>query len=112
MGEESVGMTMPPERAVAYPYWQLWKLAQIYGYKDLMPDACYEWKSRVNRHFTPRQHGALRVRDSLIAHVWENQLIPVMGISEMANSYYNTIWGDAAFTRYPLLNPEASFTAT
>jgi hypothetical protein len=48
----------------------------------------------------------------LIAHVWDCELIPVIGISEMANSYYNTIWGDAAFTRYPLLNPEASFTAT
>ena len=111
MGEESVGMTMPPERAVAYSYWQLWKLAQIYGYKDLMPDACYEWKSRVNRHFTPRQHGALRVRDSLIAHVWENQLIPVMGISEMANSYYNTIWGDDVLTRYPLLQPHPALMA-
>ncbi|MBO5959512.1 MAG: hypothetical protein J6Q65_05270, partial [Lentisphaeria bacterium] len=112
MGEESVGMTMPPERAVAYSYWQLWKLAQIYGYKDLMPDSCYEWKSRVNRHFTPRQHGALRVRDSLIAHVWENQLIPVMGISEMANSYYNTIWGDDVFSRYPLLQPHPAVMAT
>lgn len=112
MGEESVGMTMPPERSVAYPNWQLRELARIYGYKDLQPEACFEWKSRVVRHFGPKKQAEMRTRDALIGLAWKQNLVPVVAISEMANSYYNTIWGDAALTRYPLLQPFPSFNAT
>ena len=112
MGEESVGMTMPPERSVAYANWQLRELARIYGYEKLRPEACFEWKSRVIRHFGPEKHAEMRVRDILVGHAWQMKLLPVIGISEMANSYYNTIWGDSAFTRYPLLQPYPVFPAT
>ena len=111
MGEESVGMTSPPERSVAYPSYMLRELAKIYGYDDLMPEACFEWKSRVRRTTGDRMGAAMRVRDILVAYAWGYKNLPIIGISEMANSYYNTIWGAGAFTRYPLYQPNPSFTA-
>ncbi|NLF22485.1 MAG: hypothetical protein GX590_04925, partial [Lentisphaerae bacterium] len=38
--------------------------------------------------------------------------IPVVGIAEMANSYYDTIWGYGAFSRWPLAYPNDAFSAT
>ncbi len=113
MGEESVGMTIPPERSVAYPSWMLRKLAEIYGYTNVQPEACYEWKSRVRRDFeSSRQHAAMRVRDILVGYAWNYKLLPVIGLSEMANSYQSTIWGDGAFSRWPLFQPYPVFAAT
>lgn len=113
MGEESVGMTCPPERSVAYPSWMLRKLAVMYGYDKVMPEACFEWKSRVCRDFRDtRLHAAFRIRDILIGHAWRYKLLPVSGLSEMANSYYNTIWGDGAFTRWPVFQPYPVLPAT
>ena len=112
MGEESVGMTQPPERTVAYSYWALAELARIYGYKNLLPDSCYEWKSRIARNAeSPHQLAAWTTRDTLICHVWNCNLMPLPGITEMANSYYNTIWGYGVFSRYPLLQPTPTFSA-
>ena len=105
MGEESVGMTMPPERSLAYSNWQLKQLAEIYNYKNLGPEACYEWKSRVIRHFSPSLHAAFIVRDALIAHAWGQKLIGVPCVTEMGNSYYNSIWGEGSYSRYPLMYP-------
>lgn len=112
MGEETIGLTEIAERGSAYHSWQLQELARVYGYEGLMPNAAYEWKSRVIRHFTPRDHAAQRTRDALICLAWDYTLVPVIGISEMANAYYNTIWGDAAFSRNPLLNPYPVAAAT
>ncbi len=112
MGEETVGLTEIAERGSAYHAWQLQELARVYGYQGLMPNAAYEWKTRVIRHFTPRDHAAQRTRDALICLAWDYTLVPVIGISEMYNAYYNTIWGDAAFTRNPLLNPFPVAAAT
>ena len=68
MGEESVGMTTPPEISTASSYWNLRELARIYGYKDLMPEACYEWKCRTGRYSTPGTN--FPNRDRLIALAW------------------------------------------
>ena len=47
----------------------------------------------------PEKHAEMRVRDILVGHAWQMKLLPVIGISEMANSYYNTIWGDCCDIR-------------
>ena len=111
LGDESVGMTMLPERTVAYSSWILQKLAREFGYKGLEPDAPWEWKSRVERHFGEEKVAAFHVRDALICHAWNYTTIPLAGYSEMANSYYDTIWGDSAFSRYPLFYPRMTFVA-
>lgn len=110
-GEETVGETMPPERSVAYPFWMLRELGRLYGY-NVPPEACYEWKSRLIRHSSPRKHAAQKARDILIAHAYGCRLIPVCGSSEMGNSYYNTVWGEGACSRYPLLQPHPVLAAT
>ena len=112
MGDESVGMTIPPELSTAYPAFNLKRLAELHGYADVVPDACYEWKSRIRRHFRPGLDAAFIVRDALIAHAWRYRNIPVVGIAEMANSYYDTIWGYGAFSRWPLAYPNDAFSAT
>ena len=112
MGDESVGMTQPPERSVAYPAWMLRKLARAYGYDDAAPDAPWEWKSRVIRHLGEADFAAFKVRDALVCHAWKYTTIPLSGLTEMANSYYDTIWGDGCFTRWPLAYPHQCFTAT
>jgi len=112
LGEESVGMTMPPERSVAYPSWMLRELAKMYGYDNVKPEACYEWKDRVERDCdSPRVCAAYRVRDILAALAWNYQLIPVGSICDVGNSYYNTIWGAGSASRYPLLQPYPAMTA-
>lgn len=103
MGEESVGMTTPPEISTASSYWNLRELARIYGYKDLMPEACYEWKCRTGRYSTPGTN--FPNRDRLIALAWGNKLVPIGMGAEYDNSYYNTIWAGGAFSRNPLAQP-------
>ncbi len=112
LGDESVGMSSPPERSVAYPAWTLRKLALIYGYTNAVPDAPWEWKSRILRHLGEEGQAAYCVRSALIAHAWRFTCIPVNGITEMANSYYDTIWGDSHFTRWPLAYPLRAAAAT
>lgn len=112
MGEESVGMSIPPERSVAYPSWMLSEVARIFGYGNVRPEACYEWKDRVERDCdSDRVCASWRVRDILTAHAWNYQLIPAGGISEVGNSYYNTVWGSGNCTRWPLLQPYPAMTA-
>ena len=110
IGEESVGLTMPPERSVAVNYWALKKLAALYGY-DLPVEACYEWKCRVPRHLGLARCAEWTARDALIALAWGNRVICVAGATEPANSYYNTVWGAGGFTRYPQFYPYPSYPA-
>lgn len=111
-GDESGAMTIPPEQSVARVFWAQQKLAEIYGYKNVKPTACYEWKTRPLRYFTSmRLFAAFIIRDSLIAHAWNSNLIPLTTIMEPKSSYYNTVWGYAAFSRDPLLQPNEGFQA-
>ena len=112
LGEESVGMTQPPERSTAYPAWCLRKIARAHGYDNAQPDGPWEWKSRVVRHQGEANFAAVKVRDALIAHAWNYTCIPLCGLTEMANSYYDTIWGEGCFERWPLAYPHQCFTAT
>ena len=112
LGDESVGMTQPPERSVAYPAWALRKLALAYGYTNAVSDAPWEWKSRVVRHLGEEGQAAYCVRSALIALAWGYTCVPVNGLTEMANSYYDTIWGDSSFTRWPLAYPQRTAAAT
>lgn len=50
MGEESVGMTMLPEHSTSYFLWALAEMARIFGYENVKPNPCFEWRSRVVRH--------------------------------------------------------------
>ena len=111
MGDESVGMTQPPERSVAYPAWMLREVARLYGYTNAVPDAPWEWKSRVVRHLGEELQAAFCIRSALIAHAWCFTCIPMNGLTEMANSYYDTIWGDSSFTRWPLAYPQQTAAA-
>lgn len=105
MGEESCGMTVPPEYSTAIADWSLKHLAEIYGYKDLMPTACYEWKCRNTRDLTQIKYAEFLIRDDLIAHAWHHDLMNGGGASCPANSYWNTIWSGGSYTRNPLLDP-------
>ncbi len=112
LGDESVGMTQPPERSVAYPAWALRKLALIHGYTNAVPDAPWEWKCHLVRHLGEEEQAAYCVRSALIAHAWRFTCIPLDGLTEMANSYYDTIWNDSSFTRWPLAYPQRNAAAT
>lgn len=111
MGEESVGMSMPPEISVAQQNWMLKKLADHYGYK-CPPEACYEWKCYADRlRPDPRRGNTLKVRAALIAHAWNFRLIPIGGFCEYNNSYWNTVWSGGLFERAPIFYPRPAFNA-
>lgn len=111
MGEESVGQTMPPEKSTALGNWMLRELARRFDY-ELPVEACYEWKCRNVRDFGPRRAAEWVVRDALIGLAWGQQLVPVAGLIEPANSYYNTVWGNSyLFSRSPQLYPYPSAVA-
>ena len=107
LGEESVGMTHPPEISTALSPWCLKEIARIYGYGEIPADCPYEWKSRARRYFQRRdQYAEYCQRDMLIAHALRYTMIPVSAGCPAANSYYDTIWGTGQpFTRWPLAYP-------
>ena len=111
MGDENTGMTEPPEHS-AYGVWSLKRLAEIYGYKDLMPTACYEWRCRGNRHMSPARFASFAVRDDLVAHAWHFDLMNGGGSSTPGNSYWNSIWHGASYSRNPLLDPAPAAAST
>jgi hypothetical protein len=111
LGDETVGMTMPPELSVAKENWILKEVARVFGYGDLPVSACYEWKSRRSRHLGLERHAEWNVRDILIAHAWKQPLIPTFGLPDVSNSYYNTVWGDGAFTHNPQVYPKPTYPA-
>jgi hypothetical protein len=107
MGEESVGMTMPPEMSTALVPWRHKRLAKLYGYGDVPSDCPFEWKSRARRYYQRRdQYAEVAIRDVLIAHALRYTMIPIGAGCPAANSYYDTIWGTGSpFTRWPLAYP-------
>ncbi len=111
LGDETVGMTIPPELSVAKENWILTEVARVFGYGELPVSACYEWKSRRSRHLGLERHAEWNVRDILIAHAWKQPLIPTFGLPDVSNSYYNTVWGDGAFTHNPQLYPKPTYPA-
>ena len=113
IGEESVGQAMTPERSTGMAMRNLKDLAESYGCKAPV-EPCYEWKSRVRRHFSGnlRKQAAWFARDALIALAWGARQLTVNTTSEPANSYFDTCWGDGAFTREPLCQPFPNIVAT
>ena len=76
-GEESVGLTMPPEMTTALTPWLIKKLARIYGYPETM-DCPWEWKCRTERYERSfRGAAAVNLRDALIAHALGYKTIPI-----------------------------------
>ncbi len=111
IGDESAGMTVPPELSVARECWILKEVARVFGYGDIPIAACYEWKCRRSRHLGLLRYSQWRVRDVLIAHAWRFPLIPTEGLPEVATSYHHTVWGDGAFTHYPQVYPKPVYPA-
>jgi hypothetical protein len=111
IGEETVGMTVPPELSVGRENWVNQEVARYYGYGDLPISACYEWKSRRSRHLGLERHAEWNVRDILIGHAWQQPLIPTFGLPDVSFSYYNTVWGDGAFTHNPQVYPKPTYPA-
>lgn len=111
IGDETVGMTMPPELSVAKENWILQEVARIHGYGDIPVSACYEWKCRRSRHLGLERLAEWNVRDILIGHAWKQPLIPTVGLPDVTYSYYNTVWGDEAFTHNPQVYPKPSYPA-
>ena len=111
IGEESVGMTMPPEISVARENWTCQEVARVFGYGDLPLSACYEWKCRRSRNLGLARHAEWHVRDLLIGHAWQQPLIPTVALPDVATSYYNSVWGDGAMTPYPQAYPKPAYPA-
>ena len=106
-GEESVGMSEPPEMSTAFLPWEIKKLARHYGYTEAM-DCPREWKSRYypwryEKDKTPA--AAMLLKDALIAHALGYTVIPVGASTETANSYADSIWCSGTFSRWPLVYP-------
>ena len=111
IGEESVGMTMPPEISVGRENWVNQEVARHFGYGDIPISACYEWKSRRSRNLGLERHAEWNVRDLLIGHAWRQPLIPTFGLPDVTFSYYHTVWGDGAFTHNPQVYPKPTYPA-
>ena len=110
-GEESVGLTMPPEMTTALTPWLIKKLARIYGYPETM-DCPWEWKCRTERYERSfRGAAAVNLRDALIAHALGYKTIPVGCGTETANSYADTIWCSGTFSRWPMAYPRENALA-
>ncbi len=110
-GEESVGLTMAPEMSTAFTPWIIKKLARDFGYTQKM-SAPFEWKNRTERFERSfRGAAALNMRDMLISHALEYDTIPQEIGCEVANSYADTIWDVATFSRWPLAYPSENALA-
>ena len=106
-GEESVGMSEPPEMSTALLPWEIKKLARHYGYTEAM-DCPREWKSRYYpwRYETDKTPAAaMLLKDALIAHALRYTVIPVGASTETANSYADSIWCSGTFSRWPMVYP-------
>ena len=111
IGEESVGMTMPPEISVGRENWLNQEVARHFGYGEIPISACYEWKARRSRHLGLERHAEWNVRDVLIGHAWRQPLIPTAGLPDVTFSYNNSVWGDGAFTHNPQVYPKPTYPA-
>lgn len=111
IGEESVGMTMPPEISVAQANWVNQEVARHFGYGEIPISACYEWKARRSRNLGLERHAEWNIRDLLIAHAWRQPLIPTFALPDVTFSYYHTVWGDGAFTHNPQVYPKPTYPA-
>ncbi len=110
-GEESVGLTMPPEMTTAFAPWCIKRLAKIYGYTEKM-DCPWEWKCRTERYErSMRGAAAVNLRDDLIGHALGYKTIPVGCGTETANSYADTIWCSGTFSRWPMAYPRENALA-
>lgn len=111
MGEETVGMTIPPELSVGKANWILRETARVFGYGEVPVSACFEWKCRRSRHLGLLRFAEWNARDILIGLAWRQPLVPTVGLPDVGSSYYNSVWGDEAFTPYPQVYPKPSYAA-
>ncbi|OGV55634.1 MAG: hypothetical protein A2X49_02715 [Lentisphaerae bacterium GWF2_52_8] len=111
LGEESIGATMPPELSVAQENWVMQEVARVFGYGEIPVCACYEWKCRRSRNLGLERFAEWNVRDILIGHAWKQPLIPTVALPDVGTSYYNTVWGDEAFTHNPQVYPKPGYPA-
>jgi len=94
LGNEAGGGSYAPEYELSHGNWALKKLGEIYGYKDLNPDACYEWHSRRIRFFdNAARHAAVCMRDMLLSHAWHQNAAPSVCIQDTGVAYDCTTWG-------------------
>ena len=113
-GEESVGLTEPPEMSTALTPWCIRRLAAMYGYPDRI-ECPFEWKCRCEKFERSfRGAAAVNMRDALIAHALGYETVPVTLGTEINNSYADTIWCTGVFARWPFAYPreEALSVAT
>ncbi len=115
LGSESVGRFCLPELFLEsggpHGAWFLRELGRIYGYPQPVT-ACYEWVGHIDRELTREERAQWLVRDTLLAHAYGFDNIPLLGLYDVEDSYFNTQWGGGgSCRRYPLLYPKPVYVA-
>lgn len=113
MGEESIGMSEPPEISTALLPWQMKRLARHYGYPERI-DCPWEWKARFFPYRYEKdktQSAGVVMRDALISLALGYSLVHLHAGTETGNSYADTIWCHGAFARWPLAYPRPEAAA-
>ena len=107
VGEETVGMSTPPEEVTARVPWMQREIARIFGY-TVKSDCPFEWKVRTPRLFADPAYGttAFHIRDLLIAHALGYALIPSGGAAGgSSDGYAQSVWSGGPLGRWPLAYP-------
>lgn len=113
VGEETVGMSEPPERNTARIPWIQQEIARLYGY-ELKSNCPFEWKNRTTRLFVDPGYEvtAFHIRDILIAHALGYTLIPSGGLpGGGCDGYAQSVWSGSKEGRWPLAYPSRTTLA-
>ena len=108
VGEETVGMSSPPETTTALVPWMQQELARVFGYEGIRSDCPFEWKCRTPRLFSDPDYlvPAFHIRDCLIAHALGYRLIPSGAeCGGGSDGYSQSVWSGSAKGRWPLAYP-------
>jgi hypothetical protein len=112
LGLETVGQSLPPEASVMTEAWMERETARKFGF-DVPVSACYEFTVRDPRKLGLKKHAEWNARDALICHGLRFADIPLPGLYDPGDCYYNdsTYGSGAVCQRYPLLYPRPSLAA-